>query len=301
MEKMKQIRNSFLLIICLSLAARHVAARTFRAALPEIRMAAFYRIALPPHVSAIAGPDLHSLRLYSVQGREQPYLTGIFSAAKAKQRVIPDDKVSVPVAGFSQTDSSDKRSYIRIRFDESYLLDQLRLQFEGPRFYSRILTLPDALPDWQRRIHQNQDLVVATTLRARDLMVIVANDDNPPLKLRSARAIQNARYLTAWLEPGIYRLEYDDTGSIAPRYDIVVLADSLAKLSLLLLQPAATELVNAPSGMTPLRETMPETQTADSPHTKSILIWCIAGVILIALISATRALARRVSSQPDES
>ncbi len=266
--------------------------------LPEIRSAAFYRVALPPHVSAVTGTDFSSLRLRNGQGGEQPYLIEAFPAARARQLSMPAARIAVPVAGFSQVDSGDKRSYLRIRFDEAYPLDGLRLRFRGPRFYARVIRMPEALPDWRGSIRQGQDAVIDAKLRARELLLVVDNDDNPPLRLSVVQAEQQAYYLTAWLEPGSYRLEYGDERLVPPRYDIAVLADSLSGIRLPFLAAGPVEPVS--SAPAPAHEAAQPEKVQEPAPARAVLIWTIIGGILIALVFATRALARRIGPEQDE-
>lgn len=275
-------------------------ARRFEAALPEIRDAGFYRVQLAPHVSAVAGGDFSSLRLRDRHGQEQPYLVQEFPQKTAAGLQLPVDGQRVPVAQMSQVDSSDKRSYIRISFGEPYYTDELRLRFAGPRFYSRIVRMPEALPDWHQRFNQDRELVIGKAVRGRELLLVVENEDNPPLRLQQVVASQHRQFFTAWLERGSYILEYGDSSAVAPRYDITVLRDTLSKMRLPLLEAGPPELVGAPKTTITLPvERASEGAQSEFP-TRTFLMWAIIGAILIALIFATRALARRIGAGADD-
>lgn len=192
---------------------------------------------------------------------------------------------AVPAPGMSQQDSSDRRSYIRLRLDAPYRVDRLTLAFAGPALYRRDVSVwTGGMVVASGTAASGLPLRLPLATHDTGLLVVVANEDNPPLRLVGATAEQEAQDLLAWLEPGArYALYAGDARLRAPVYDLRHYRDSIRQLSLPLLVPG-----EAP---------VPEAQAVkpESPSSRNkILLWGAVALVLAGLVWATLGLARRV-------
>jgi hypothetical protein len=140
--------------------------------------------------------------------------------------------VSIPDPTIIQKDSSDKLSYISLTFNESYLVNKLQLHVQGPKFFRRHITIHMdeafnySLNDYI--LSSGVDASYNINIKAKKILLIIDNQDNPPITLQSVKAYQLNKYLLAYLEPAIkYELVFGDSTVSAPKYDLEFFKDSL--------------------------------------------------------------------------
>ncbi|WP_018344981.1 hypothetical protein [Cytophaga aurantiaca] len=151
---------------------------------------------------------------------------------------------SVPAPTFEQqTKAEEKRTYIKVSFADQYLINRIRFNFSGPRYYKREITLATKVSGKKK---QGDMYIPITTLevnsyslnefdfsffREKEFYILIENDDNRPLELKGIETWQLTRYLKTYLEKGHqYRLAYSDSASVAPVYDLNYFVDSIPKV-----------------------------------------------------------------------
>jgi hypothetical protein len=150
----------------------------------------------------------------------------------------------VPAPLFEQENNQEKKTtYIKVSLNDLYLLNRIRFNFTGPRYYKRQITLA-IKSEGKKKL---QDIYVPITtlevnsyslnefdlnfLREKEFYVLIENDDNRPLELKGIEAWQLTRYLKTYLEKGHqYRLVYGDSAASAPVYDLNYFIDSIPKV-----------------------------------------------------------------------
>jgi hypothetical protein len=131
-----------------------------------------------------------------------------------------------------QIDSA-KWSLIHLTNNEPYQLNQLRFDVRQPALYERtarvylekkdgILRTWESYPIAQIKISSASHIGQALPLiRAKDLFVVISNEDNPPLEIIAVKAFQPAREIIAYLQKGVaYSLILDDPNATQPNYDL---------------------------------------------------------------------------------
>lgn len=150
---------------------------------------------------------------------------------------------TVPAPTFEQADSIKKKlTYIKVKFDDNYLINRIRFSFKGPRYYKRTATVAKKIVDKKKRVFFE---TIATFelnsyslnefdlswFREKEFYLIIGNDDNRPLKLDSINTWQLTRYLKTYLEKGKkYRMVYGDSAGVAPVYDLQYFVDSIPQV-----------------------------------------------------------------------
>jgi len=144
---------------------------------------------------------------------------------------------AVPVAHFSQSDSTrEKRSYIRLRFDSAQWLDKLTWQISGGPYYLRegslheVLTRTNKKGKTEKYLQFLQSININSagsaetdlpTIKTRELVLVIENQDNPALVFKSMQAYQLKRYLVAWFKKDSrYKLMIGDASLEEPVYDL---------------------------------------------------------------------------------
>lgn len=152
--------------------------------------------------------------------------------------------VSVPEPTFIQKDSvEDKKSYIRINFNDAYTVNRMRLHFSGPRYYKRNVTIASKRIGKAGRKPEPNSYIPITTVevnsyslnefnfdffREKEFYLIIENNDNHALVLDSINTWQLTHYLKTYLEKGQkYTLNYGDSVCKAPIYDLNYFVDSI--------------------------------------------------------------------------
>jgi hypothetical protein len=137
-----------------------------------------------------------------------------------------------------QKDSTDRNTYLWMKYNEPQLIDKLSFTVEHPAFYQREAMIcqfrydkrnrPQLLPIQHFELRSNQVNAIATNLKSREFCIVIANKDNPPLRIEDIQAFQLARHLVAYLKRGEnYQLRYGNEDSHSPDYDLVFFHDSI--------------------------------------------------------------------------
>jgi hypothetical protein len=191
----------------------------------------FYRIVLPPQFVAKCRPDLSDLRIYKPDGTTVPYVlrTAIHDRMNAGYLPLPDPMIS-------QKDSSNKHSYYRLQYDDTYRIERLSLIVSTPILYKRtvrIMVEEDSTGDKPVTcvsIDPKDTVFLLPAVKAKTLLIDIANGDNAPLVIRKVVSAQSGIYLLAYLltgEGSRYELGAGDSTEGPPDYDLHYFTDSL--------------------------------------------------------------------------
>ncbi|WP_462267549.1 hypothetical protein [Mucilaginibacter sp.] len=205
-----------------------------------------------------------------------------------QQRALTD-YVPVPVVKFTTTRKAD-RSLIDIVFRDAYRINKLHLQFEGTKYYRRqlqIYSISGKTREWLQDTFispaNNGDLYISA--KTKRLQLIMLNEDNPPLGLKSVLAYQVQQSLVAYLEKQHhYTLYFGDGKATTPRYDLQFFADSInRRLQVVghgpvLLLPYAKSI--RPSGTVP-----------------AWVLWIAGGIALLLLLTLTLKMTKEIGKR----
>jgi hypothetical protein len=200
--------------------------------------------------------------------------------------------VSVPAPICIQTDSiEDKKTYIRVTFKDAYTINRMRLNFVGPRYYKRTVTIATKHAGKVGRKPQPYNYIPISTIevnsyslnefnfdffREKEFYLIIENNDNHALKLEGIETWQLTHYLKTYLEKGQkYILNYGDSLSKAPVYDLNYFVDSIPSVL-----PTLQVLKSERNGMLPVLQI----EKVEHWYENKLFVW-IAIVSLILLLS----------------
>jgi hypothetical protein len=131
-------------------------------------------------------------------------------------------------------------------------------------------------PDNQATV-TNLVLPIEQQIPTRELILLVQNDDNPPLNIRTVTAVRRPVYLTFLATtPGTYRLYSGDSLATAPRYDFAAIAQHLRNAPTVAVQPSA--IGTNPAYHTP--ETLP--QVSDLGAALEISPWAFRKIVTLS-------------------
>ncbi|WP_454803772.1 hypothetical protein [Mucilaginibacter phyllosphaerae] len=142
----------------------------------------------------------------------------------------------LPSLNFTQNDTG-KVSHVLIKFGDAYRINKIRLNITGAKYYKRNITIYDIdsknnvlLADTNISSVTDTANVLNLSAKSNTIELIIANEDNPPLKVAGIAAFQLEQSLIAYLDKGSsYQLLFGDSVAIAPVYDLGFFADSLQR------------------------------------------------------------------------
>ncbi len=195
---------------------------------------------------------------------------------------------SVPSLIFSVADSvKQKQTVLSMKFDTARVVDKLELSITGQTYYQRLATLyhretrknRKGKTETYNRFIQSVELtsthsatIILDGEKVEHLILVVENNDNPPLQFNSVEAWQLNRYLTAFLENDKeYWLKFGDDEMDRPVYDLTFFKDSIPS------QPTVLKI-----GM--IKQTGPKTKNPKPSNffTSNLFIWsAIIGVAIV--------------------
>lgn len=143
-----------------------------------------------------------------------------------------------PVKEMQQTDSSNKHSYIRIKFAIPYELSRLELEIDGPELYQRNCVVGQYVSNKngstfeiedQFELVSNKPAIWETSkLNVSELMLIVENNDNPPLKFKEIKSYQLNKYAIAKLNKNeVYSIKTGNPQLSFPDYDLKYFSENI--------------------------------------------------------------------------
>jgi hypothetical protein len=235
--------KSILLVLCMLLGtvlqAQHF---RYQSKLNTVRQTGFYRIPVIPELSAYMKTDLGDVRIWDKAGKQVPYIVRKNKSAQQNSYGELLDSFTVnPSIQFSQTDSSNGISYLKVVQQKRYPISDIRLAVDGPKYFLRMVRVLLLHQERRRRQHW-YDLVASFRLSSSEKVLHapvpvfkdsifyleIDNGDNPPLKVTSVITSQECYDLVAWLESGnSYKLVMDAEDAAIPHYDLQQFKDSI--------------------------------------------------------------------------
>jgi hypothetical protein len=283
----------FLLVISSMLCFCAAAQQNFRykATLDNVVQNGFYTIHLSPAIVAECQPQLEDIRIKDNAGSHAPYIIRQQTGAFSTINTLNDSDKIIPLPKIVQHDSSDKKSYIRLQFDNKYRIDKLQFSLKGAKFFNRLFTL------YNNNGNSINSTVLATgyatsgdssimlnlQVKTNTLLLVISNLDNAPLTLSQAAAYQLPVDLVAYLDSGKnYNLHFGDSDLKAPAYDLQYFRDSIRSNT----YPLAIKKVE--------KIAVPA-QTEANTHISGWLLWSTIIAVLLLLIYFSYALLKDIN------
>jgi hypothetical protein len=200
--------------------------------------------------------------------------TGVY-----KEQYKSGNMVKLPPPAFTVFDSSDKRTYVNITFHEPFPVSKLKLNIRGPKFYNRDVTAyigtTVGSPVAHYSLSSNQEPVLSLNVKAKQLLLVIENNDNPPLSILAIDAWQLSKYLLAYLQQeSNYSLLFGDSLATSPAYDLSFFADSIPG-NIAEISPLGIQRINA------------NIVRQDEKGSKVFLLWTVIIAVLALLIYAS--------------
>lgn len=180
---------------------------------------------------------------------------------------------------FVTKDSNDKRSYLNLHFDETYQIDKIALTVTGAKFYKRRISFyPGSTVNnaaLQYDLTSNHPASFSIGFKAKDILIVIDNKDNPPLNITEVSAWQLDKFLLSYLEKGkSYELTFGDSSAVAPAYDLAFFSDSI---------PSDLKVIKPFDVVETIRNSKVKPSEKDTPST---VLWIVIIAVLCLLILA---------------
>jgi len=138
----------------------------------------------------------------------------------------------IPGATFVQKDSN-KITYLTIRLNDRYLVNEIALTITAPKYFKRDVTVYKI--DGQSRelvsdaeLNSNQKNTLFINTKANALQLQINNGDNLPLSIKNVSLLQEDQFIVSYMEAGkTYKLLTGDNKVSAPDYDLKFFTDSI--------------------------------------------------------------------------
>jgi hypothetical protein len=214
--------------------------------------------------------------------------------------------LEVPKPRSSQSENTvQKTSRIDIAFDTVRFIDKISWSVTGSPYYLRSATLYaertninkkgktekylDHLADFQLNSRQ-ENVLFLPAVKVQKLVLVVENEDNPPLNIGDVHAYQLSQYLVAWLKKDDgYTLKFGNQSMQPPVYDLPFFQDSIKSTPPTLQAGAITSLLK------------PEPMDAPSLFTTNSIIWGAIILIIVMLGLMSMKLVRETNAQSKNS
>lgn len=149
---------------------------------------------------------------------------------------------------YSQKDSTDGNTYVSIHNPQPYPVDRISMVVSGPKFYNRTAkaySINERTKKYLGTTNFRTGEDPALWLMAgktQDILLVIENGDNPPLKVNKVNTQCRMQQLIAYLEKGKkYTVLGGNDSVTAPNYDLAVFRDSIQASSPLLQHKAITQ------------------------------------------------------------
>ncbi len=156
----------------------------------------------------------------------------IIKAGIYKADILYGRYVSLPGPVITQKDSSDKKSYVQLAFDNFYRINKINIHAEGPKYFKRNFVINKGNADYLLDGYLVSDSSNSFIINSKTnlLQLNINNDDNLPLAIKSADAYQlNISLLTYLQANKKYYLYFGDSTAQSPKYDLDFFKDSAEK------------------------------------------------------------------------
>ena len=184
----------------------------------------------------------------------------------------------LPAPRVVQKDSSNHKSYIAIHFEETYPVSKMHFTVGAPALYKRDIAVYDTSGIASRLIGDGtaapgMDSLMLSGEKVKDIVMVVNNNDDQPLRLDSIRAYQLQHFIVANLQQGRqYSILTGNNGAATPVYDLNFFKDSIHTVS--------EEIIPQNPERSP---TLPAVKSARH-NISPLWIWLSIGIVLLALV-----------------
>ena len=207
----------------------------------------------------------------------------------------------IPGVAMSYRDSSDRHTYIHLTRSTPARFDMVKVWSANASPYHRQAEVQQRITQRGKRGRTTSRFetikafelnladsngVRLPSVNARDLFIVINNNDDPPLALTQVRAYQIATYLLADLTAGqVYSLRFSDPTHRAPVYDQTPFL--------------ATQPENAPIlGVHALANATANDQPKVAFLSDSRLIWLALGLVLLVIGFLSYRMLREMNKEP---
>jgi hypothetical protein len=198
----------------------------------------------------------------------------------------------LPAPRIVQKDSSNHKSYIAIHFDETYPVSKIHFAVGAPALYKRDIAVYDTSGIGSRRIADGvaapgMDSLMLSGEKVKDIVMVVNNNDDLPLRLDSVRAYQLQHFIIANLQQARhYSILTGNNGVAAPVYDLGFFKDSIHLV--------AEEIIPQTPKPYPVR---PADKSVRRNIASSLWIWLSISIVLLSLIWLSVRLIKDISNK----
>ena len=219
------------------------------------------------------------------------YNREVFQINKILNYEIGDNEISytkVVQPTFRQDDTTQAtRTLLRISFPKAQYIDKIVFEIESPNYYLRKaeLTKQDSstgkkirleyYDEAQKDFYLNSDssnILILSKFYAKELVLVIDNNDDIPLKISGVKAYQENEYLTAFLQnEQKYYIEFGNKNVPPPIYDLKHFKDKI---------PANLRVVQV-SKITQLIDY--NTTKHGALYIKPFYLWIAFGVVILIL------------------
>ena len=184
--------------------------------------------------------EYYELQIYDSRNKAVEVLKTVYYEISIDDRIY--SKLKKPEI-IQNEQPYNNTTVVTLVFDESQYIDKLVLDIEGPAFYQRKVELSKADTAVEKKMHnsfyeetvrtfyinsQEVNTIELSRFQAKLIRLIIFNNDNPPLKIKSVNVYQVKNYLVAYFDKDHkYTLYLGNSQVEAPIYDLTYFKDSI--------------------------------------------------------------------------
>lgn len=182
------------------------------------------------HVQTISFP-VSSYKFFKIiiDNKKNNPLNIIEAGSYSNVQHTEDAYILNPLPAFTQIDSSDNITYIKVHQNAAYHVSKIYLQAESPKFFDRNIDVINSANSLSAKLSsENTNEITLPAFNDKDWEIKIYNGDNPPLKIKSISLKQESKNIIAYLQTGQhYHLLLHDSTAVAPVYDLQNFKDSI--------------------------------------------------------------------------
>ena len=310
--KIKNQYKFLWLTVCLGLGLLRALGQggfAYRANVDTVRRDGFYAILLTPELIVKCRPDLGDIRILGPNQRFVSYVLegpGAANNPETQWRAIPG-------AEMAQKDSINKHTYVTVTWPEAYEIDFVIFNVGSPVFFKREAEIRAEGPkpgEWTKVSTATVDpkhlMLKIPTVRTRRLWIDIDNADNAPMALNEVAALQAARFLLAYLQPGFtYQVFAGNAQAPPPDYDLKYFTDSVKGTAPTLLLDSLQRIgsLDQPKVINGVDPDQPPIITGKTPASPSaspssnLLLWSVIFAVLLLLIYFSVKMVRAIAQK----
>ena len=187
----------------------------------------------------------------------------------------------LPTPKLERTDRFDKVTYLNLKFDLNYQIDQIKLSIASPKYFKRNVSVYQKVNNQlvyigETELVSGRDAVIKIGAKTNSIQLQIKNDDNKPLEITKVEAVQQKKFVFAYLEKGMrYRFLLGDIRSTLPNYDLAFFTENSRDT---ILNISHAGIVRNPDY---------KIKTPEIKRNYTFLMWIGLGVAMISLLFLT--------------